>query len=92
MAATVVFPGRGKALYTVLKGALHGKKCRWFVTVWYDVANLEADERNPRSIKLNVNRPVWLRDITPLVDAHLRDEDATCGGVSNIRWQAVQER
>lgn len=101
MACLVKFPGNGKADYTVLKGKLvPGKPRRWRITVWYDVGILNSyeldgkqfQEKNPQIIKIGPTKPLMLSDISAHITAALDEDVANRGGVTNIRWQAAQER
>uniref|UniRef100_A0A6M3M830 Uncharacterized protein n=1 Tax=viral metagenome TaxID=1070528 RepID=A0A6M3M830_9ZZZZ len=100
MACTVIYPNPlkpkpGRPPWHLVKGQLDGKPCRWHVTIWYRIpdAALEADEVNPRRVTFKVAKPAWLQDmVREVIDAHLQGEVAACGGVSDIRWSATQER
>jgi hypothetical protein len=88
MVCVVVYPGRSAFRARVLKGRLTPKPRRWKVTVWYDVGTLDEGETNPRSLVVEPDTPVWLHDISGLIEAALRDDAANCGGVTNVRWRA----
>lgn len=94
MAAVVVYPSPLKKgpVWHLVKGQLDGKPCRWTVTVWYDVGVLDEGEENPRRMVVRVRKPTWLADITGLIDEELKDDARRCGGVTNIKWKAIQER
>ena len=100
-------PKPGRPLWHMLKGQLDGKPCCWSVTVWYDVPEqaLEYDEilgireKNPRKLSLRVDKPSWLHDvIREVIDPEMAAEAERIraivpdGKITNIKWQAVQER
>lgn len=92
MGCTVVFPASPtRQVARVLKGRLDGKPCRWRITIWYDVGKLEPEETNPRRLVVQCKQPKWLHEVTGVIEDALRDDAKNCGGVTNIKWQAVQE-
>jgi len=91
----------------MLKGQLDGKPCRWSLTIWYDVPEgalgtdkiLGIREKNPRKLSLRVDQPRWLHDvIREVIDPEMAAEAERIraivpdGKITNIKWQAVQER
>lgn len=100
-------PKPGRPPWHLVKGQLDGKPCRWHVTIWYDVPQecLEVDkilgieQKNPIKLVLKSEQPRWLHDlIGQVIDPELDRERAAIrevvpgGGISNVKWQAVQER
>lgn len=106
MACVVIYPSPlnpkpGRSPWHLVKGQLDGKPCQWHVTLWYRVPEeaLDADEMNPRKMTLKSQKPMWLKDlIAGIIDPELEAEALTIrqkvtdGEITNIRWQAVQER
>ena len=100
-------PKPGRPAWHLVKGQLDGKPCRWSLTIWYDVPEEALDfdehlgirERNPLKITLRVTQPRWLQDvIRDVIDPELAAEGKRVrelvpdGRLTNIKWQAVQER
>lgn len=85
-------PKGSKTLWHLLKGQLDGKPCRWQVTVWYDVGILQDTEKNPRVMKFKTDKAVDLQDLMRSINVHLDPDHRNCGGITNVRWRAVQER
>lgn len=100
-------PKPGRTPYLITRGQLDGKPCCWHLTVWYDVPveALERDDilgivqKNPTKLTLKSDQPRWLQDlIGQVMDPELERERARVrelvpgGDLSNIKWQAVQER
>lgn len=100
-------PKPGRTPWHLVKGQLDGKPCCWHITIWYDVPEeaLERDDilgivqKNPIKLVLKSDQPRWLQDlIGQVIDPELEREGARVrelvpgGTLSNIKWQAVQER
>lgn len=92
MGCVVVYPDGKHQRHRVVKGRLDGKPCRWKLTIWYDVGVLEPDEKNPRRLVIDCRTPKLLREVSADIEAALQDDATNCGGVTNIKWQAIQER
>lgn len=92
MGCVVRYPGKTPYSVRLVKGRLPTSPHRWTITIWYTVGQPEENETGPRRMVVRVNKPTWLRDISGYIEDQLRHEASNCGGVTDIKWQAVQER